>query len=113
MQIRLKLFWFIWIVGKIEYDELYDEQQLIYKRTPMDFIDHLWELLSRNKRKKLVISTSFSNHNILNRELQQFQRFIPKFTVHVTTSQIGSPYGKMNIKLIGVNNTLTADSDSS
>nr|CAH0112676.1 unnamed protein product [Daphnia galeata] len=34
--------------GKIEYDELYDEQQLIYKRTPMDFIDHLWELLSQN-----------------------------------------------------------------
>ena len=52
MQIKLELFWFIWIVGKIEYDELYDEQQLIYKRTPMDFIDHLWELLSRNKRKK-------------------------------------------------------------
>lgn len=32
----------------MEFDELYDEQ-LIYKRTPMDFIDHLWELLSRNK----------------------------------------------------------------
>ena len=52
MQIKLKLFGFISIVGKIEYDELYDEQQLIYKRTPMDFIDHLWELLSRNQRKK-------------------------------------------------------------
>ncbi|KAI9563949.1 hypothetical protein GHT06_007687 [Daphnia sinensis] len=32
---------------KIEFEELYDEQ-LIYKRTPMDFIDHLWELLSQN-----------------------------------------------------------------
>ena len=31
---------------KIDFEELYDEQ-LIYKRTPMDFIDHLWELLSR------------------------------------------------------------------
>ncbi|XP_046442103.1 protein zwilch homolog [Daphnia pulex] len=34
--------------GKMDYEELYDEQQLIYKRTPMDFIDHLWELLSQN-----------------------------------------------------------------
>ena len=45
---------YIWILGKMEYDELYDEQQLIYKRTPMDFIDHLWELLSRNEREKSV-----------------------------------------------------------
>ncbi len=36
----------------MEFEELYDEQ-LIYKRTPMDFIDHLWELLSRNKTKRL------------------------------------------------------------
>ena len=33
-------------IEKIDYEELYDEQ-MIYKRTPMDFIDHLWELLSR------------------------------------------------------------------
>ena len=34
-------------LGKFELDEeLYDEQ-VIYKRSPMDFIDHLWELLSR------------------------------------------------------------------
>ena len=31
----------------MEFEELYDDQ-LIYKRTPMDFIDRLWELLSRN-----------------------------------------------------------------
>ena len=35
-------------LGKMEFEELYDEQ-LTYKRTPMDFIDHLWELLSRIK----------------------------------------------------------------
>jgi len=33
--------------GKMEFEELYDDQ-LIYKRTPMDFIDRLWELLSQN-----------------------------------------------------------------
>ena len=32
----------------MEFEELYDDQ-LIYKRCQMDFIDHLWELLSRNK----------------------------------------------------------------
>jgi len=31
----------------MEFEELYDDQ-LIYKRCQMDFIDHLWELLSQN-----------------------------------------------------------------
>ncbi len=31
----------------MEYEELCNEQ-MNYKRTPMDFIDHLWQLLSRN-----------------------------------------------------------------
>ena len=38
-------------------DELYSSE-LNYKRTPMDFIDHLWELLSRKfheQSKSLLI----------------------------------------------------------
>lgn len=42
-----------YFLEKIEFEELYDEQ-LIYKRTPMDFIDHLWELLSRNIQKAFM-----------------------------------------------------------
>lgn len=46
----------------MDYEELYDEQQLIYKRTPMDFIDHLWELLSRNL-KICFLFTIYYLHN--------------------------------------------------
>lgn len=40
---------------KLKLEELYEEQ-LIYKRTPMDFIDHLWELLSRKQLFLIVIA---------------------------------------------------------
>jgi hypothetical protein len=48
----------------MDYEELYDEQQLIYKRTPMDFIDHLWELLSRNL-KRCFLFTIYDLHTIV------------------------------------------------
>ena len=72
----------------MEFDELYDDQ-LIYKRTPMDFIDHLWELLSRKIGDNYGSIESFKSTSIdfYNRKLQQLQRTVTEFAVYPSKGQ--------------------------
>lgn len=66
---------------------------MIYKRTPMDFIDRLWELLSRNIKTTNLSKLLCNWCHWIYRKLQQFQRSISELAIHFAKSQSGPSNG--------------------